>query len=200
MAEGLIYGILLGLALGLSTGPAFFILLSATVQGNRESGLWASAGMVDSDLLMALMSLLGVGFVKSIQDYEAQAALIGGVVLIGAGFFSLFKKPDNREEGAPVLGSGLAIYSRVFLVNIINPLNWLFWLTVCAWIQVRGGGTLGWWVLVPAFVIQLGLNLLKVELIVRWGRAFLENKLFWLRLIVSFSLLGFGIYLVTRGL
>lgn len=200
MTEGLLYGLSLGVALGLATGPAFFILLKATVQHHREGGLWATAGMVDSDLLMALLSLLGVGFVKSLRQYESQAALIGGIVLIGAGLVSLLKKSGESESSLPAFRSGLGIYARVFMVNILNPLNWLFWLTVCTWIEVRGGGALGWWVLVPAFVLQLGFNGLKVELIVRFGRDFLENKLRWLRMAVSISLLALGIYLVNRGL
>lgn len=200
MTEGLLYGLSLGVALGLATGPAFLMLVAATVQQKRDGGLWAVAGMVDSDLLMALLSLLGVGFVKSLRQYEAHAALIGGIVLIGAGLVSLFRKSEESETSLPDFRSGLGIYARVFMVNILNPLNWVFWLTVCTWIKMRGGGALGWWVLVPAFVLQLGLNWVKVELIVRFGRDFLENKLRWLRMAVPFSLLALGIYLVVRGL
>ncbi len=198
MIEGLFYGVSVGTALGLAVGPSFFMLLSATVKGGASKGIYSAAGIVDSDIVMAILSLIGVGFVKSLQQYQSWVALVAGIVMIVAGLISLFLKSENSIFDDGDLRTEIGMYARTFFVNIINPFNWLFWIAVCGWIQIRGGGSLRWWVLVPAFVLEFGLNLLKIHAIEKYGRNYLMARIRWLKLTVSFSFIGFGIYLLSR--
>ncbi len=198
--EGLLLGLMIGFSIGLATGPTFFVLLSSTVKGGKGSGLFAAAGIVDSDLIMALLSLIGVGFLNSLQKYQSWFAWVGGCIMIAAGIAPFFfKSRFNRWEGDKIR-SNLRLYAYTFVVNVINPLNWLFWMAVCGWIQIRGGGDLWWWVLVPAFFLEFALNVMKVYAIARWGRVILVAKVKWLKIIVSFSMVSLGTYLIIRGL
>ncbi|MEJ5302626.1 MAG: LysE family transporter [Bacteroidales bacterium] len=199
MLEGLLYGISLGLVLGLATGPTFFILISATVSGGKSRGIYSAAGIVDSDLIMAILSMVGVGFVNTLYEYKPIVSLVAGVVLILAGVLSYALKSGFSEGKAQGLKTDLGLYIQIFWVNIINPFNWLFWIAVCGWIKMNGGGMLWWWVLVPAFLIEFILNVLKMFLVARLGRTYLLDRIKWLKLLVSLSMITLGAYLVVNG-
>lgn len=200
MLEGLLYGLSLGLALGLATGPTFFILMSATVSEGKSRGIYSAVGIVDSDLIMAIISMIGVGFINTLFRYKSLLALVAGVVLILGGAFSYAMKSGFNEKKNQGLKNDLGLYFQTFWVNIINPFNWLFWIAVCGWIKMHGGGMLWWWVLVPAFLIEFIFNILKMVLVARYGRTYLIGRIKWLKLLVSLSMVTLGVYLVVSGL
>ena len=139
----LILGILCGIALSLffSFGPAFFSQLRTSIQyGYRKSYPFAF-GVSASDVIIVFLMLT---VLKNVDLYEllhnVWVASIGGLVLILMGFYYLKKEVTIHEDKRhkikfKSIGSDprrRTIFMQGFVINIANPLIWIYWVSVIA--------------------------------------------------------------------
>ena len=139
----LILGILCGVALSLffSFGPAFFSQLRTSIQyGYRKSYPFAF-GVSAGDIIIVFLMLT---VLKNVDLYgllhNVWVASIGGVVLVIMGIYFMRKEVTSLEskerrikfkskDGVP---RRRTIFMQGFVINIINPLIWIYWVSVIA--------------------------------------------------------------------
>lgn len=165
-------GIPAGLLIGLSFGPAFFMMMQTTIANGIRPGLLAGLGIILSDLMMFLLSGFSLtGFMQHTGSMML-FGLGGGILLTVMGIVA-YSRPHNPAEMArnrqyPVH----RIFGKAFILNTINPFNWLFWIMLSG----IGGiahpfGSNGYFLFFTGlFFAEIGLTILKVMLSERIGR------------------------------
>ena len=139
----LFLGILCGIALSLffSFGPAFFSQIRTSIQyGYRKSYPFAFGVSVGDIIIVFLMLTV----LKNVNLYEllhnVWVASIGGAVLVVMGIYFLRKEVTSLEDeekhikfkskdGDP---RRRTIFMQGFVINIVNPLIWIYWVSVIA--------------------------------------------------------------------
>lgn len=139
----LFLGILCGIALSLffSFGPAFFSQLRTSIQyGYRKSYPFAFGVSVGDVLIVFLMLTV----LKNVDLYEllhnVWVASIGGAVLVVMGIYFFRKEVTSLEkEGSRIKFKSKdgdprrrTIFMQGFVINIVNPLIWIYWVSVIA--------------------------------------------------------------------
>ena len=136
----LLYGIVLGIMLSLffSFGPAFFSLLQTSVHyGFRTSVPFAyGVGLSDLSIIVLLLTVLS-GVDMSAILHNVYVASIAGAVLITFGIYTFNKECQQAsEEGAVIKFKAkdhpkwYAVLFRGFLLNFVNPLIWIYWVSI----------------------------------------------------------------------
>ena len=139
----LFLGIVCGIALSLffSFGPAFFSQLRTSIQyGYRKSYPFAF-GVSAGDVLIVFLMLT---VLKNVNLYEmlhnVWVASVSGVVLVIMGIYFMKKEVTSLEneekhikfkskDGDP---RRRTIFMQGFVINIVNPLIWIYWVSVVA--------------------------------------------------------------------
>jgi threonine/homoserine/homoserine lactone efflux protein len=138
--EAILRGGLAGLAYGFLLGPLFFIGLKLTLTKGFKHGLMLVAGAFISDVLLILASWRGAQY---LSDYAREGAFhttlgtVSALLVIGFGISAMWPRKMGRmagEEQAPDPTTEKYRYSMLkgFLLNMANPSNWLFWLSMGA--------------------------------------------------------------------
>jgi threonine/homoserine/homoserine lactone efflux protein len=136
LIQTIIKGYLTGLILSLSFGAGFFSLLHASIEQGYKKGLLIALGMLLSDLVFIALCVFGASFVESqLKELETEMRLMGFVALVILGVSTFIKKAnDPKAEQIQPRGNFIYIMKGVML-NIINPLNLLFWLGLAAFVK-----------------------------------------------------------------
>lgn len=139
----LLLGILCGIALSLffSFGPAFFSQLQSSIQYGYRKAFPFAFGVSASDIIIVFLMLT---VLKNVELYELlhnTYVAIGGAAVLGAmGVYYLRKKPLTatapgthsrlkfKMEGGQMRRS--TIFLHGFIINLMNPLIWVYWVSV----------------------------------------------------------------------
>lgn len=139
----LFLGIVCGIALSLffSFGPAFFSQLRTSIQYGYKKSYPFAFGVSASDIIIVFLMLT---VLKNVDLYEllhnVWVASIGGVVLVGMGIYFMRREVTTLEskerhikfrskDGVP---RRRTIFAQGFVINIVNPLIWIYWVSVIA--------------------------------------------------------------------
>jgi len=128
--EGIILGLTLAFVFGF--GPAFFALIQTAMHRGFWSGILLAFGIFLNDLIIVILGLLGsVNVIRGSENYELMG-IIGGVVLIVFGIVTFSRNKVNRGSNGNGNGNpgALVFIMKGFLLNLLNPFVWIFWLTV----------------------------------------------------------------------
>jgi threonine/homoserine/homoserine lactone efflux protein len=136
LIQTIIKGYITGLILSLSFGAGFFSLLHASIEQGYKKGLLIALGMLLSDLVYIVLCVFGASFVENqLKELDTEIRLIGFVALVILGI-STFMKKANDPEADQIQPRGNFIYiMKGIMLNIINPLNLLFWLGLAAFVK-----------------------------------------------------------------
>ena len=173
----LILGILCGIALSLffSFGPAFFSQIRMSIQyGYRKSYPFAF-GVSASDVIIVFLMLT---VLKNVDLYEllhnVWVASIGGLVLVLMGFYYLKKEVktyENKQSKIKFKSIGSdprrrTIFMQGFVINLANPLIWIYWVSVIALLTGELNLTVAerYIFFVGVLGSTLGLDILKCKL------------------------------------
>ena len=134
MEFAIIKGIGLGFFLAISVGPIVFTILKLSMKFGHPVGYAYIAGVSISDVLMAIVANVAAEFVHSLLKYRVTIAVVGAILLLCLGLYSLLfgKDPvmDNSELAPEFRKRDMAKYSiQGFFMNILNPGPIFFWLT-----------------------------------------------------------------------
>lgn len=128
--EGIILGFTLAFVFGF--GPAFFALIQTAIHRGFWSGILLAFGIFLNDLVIVVLGLLGsVNVIKGSENYQLMG-IVGGAVLIVFGIVTYTRKKTSKTSNANGNGNphGLIFIVKGFLLNLLNPFVWIFWLTV----------------------------------------------------------------------
>jgi len=136
-------------------GPAFFKLLHTSIQDGFKKGVLLASGVFLSDLLVAVLCILGVADFMQVPAFQKMYSLSAGVVmlLMGLKYFRHHYKAFLISYSARV-PSHQSIF-RGFWLNLINPFTFILWFNVMGSISLKYAGE-------PNFKILLSINLLTI--------------------------------------
>lgn len=131
MVYALFYGILTGLILSSMLGTVFFCLVQNSIINGFKSGAFVSIGVILSDILLIVLTYFSATLFPQGGHTEMVVRICGALFLVIMGVSNLrshkkifFPKADNKN---PYL-----LASKGFMLNILNPGNYLSWLAVAA--------------------------------------------------------------------
>lgn len=173
----LILGIVCGIALSLffSFGPAFFSQLRTSIQyGYRKSYPFAFGVSVGDVIIVFLMLTV----LKNVDLYEmlhnVWVASISGAVLVVMGIYFFRKEVTSLEDeekhikfkskdGDP---RRRTVFMQGFVINIVNPLIWIYWVSVIALLTGELNLTVAerYIFFIGVLGTTLGLDILKCKL------------------------------------
>lgn len=141
----LLYGIICGVVLSLffSFGPAFFSLIQTSIQYGYRRAWWMPLGICCSDavvIFLMLTVLKGVDMFEVIHN--PYVAVIGGAMMIVMGVITFRRKVRQSASSTARVkfrstqkSTPQGLFLNGFVVNILNPMIWVFWLAVIALIS-----------------------------------------------------------------
>lgn len=138
--EAILRGGLAGLAYGFLLGPLFFIGLKLTLTKGVRHGMMLVAGAFVSDVLLILAAWRGAQYLAEFAQEDAFHTILGtvsGLLIIGFGISAMWPRKQDRLAGAvqaadPDTDKHRYSMLKGFLLNMANPSNWLFWLSMGA--------------------------------------------------------------------
>jgi len=199
--EGIILGFTLAFIFGF--GPAFFALIQTAVHRGFWAGVLLAFGIFLNDFIIVVLGLLGsVNVISGSENYKLMG-IIGGALLIVFGLFSyrrqeITKRDDKSQNGNP---HRLIYIGKGFVLNLLNPFVWIFWLTVIVSatasykadtysLTLFFAGTLGVVLITDIFKVFMASKLTK----------FLTDKfLIMINKIAGVALVVFGLFFILRA-
>jgi len=190
----------LGLLLSVAVGPVFFALIQISLQKGFRAGLSFALGVSLSDFACILLAYLGLSQLSGQAWLERNLAIAGGLVFIGFGLASIFRKAPTHLPTEEKMGkrSYFEQMAKGSLINIINPSVWLFWMGV---VSLASSDYQFESTKVSIFLASILITVFSLDL----AKAYLANKLKPLvtpkalkniYIVVGFALIGFGIKLI----
>lgn len=134
-------GIVCGVALSLffSFGPAFFSQLQTSIHYGFSRSVPFAFGVSASDVVMVFLMLTVLRDVSMFDIlHNVYVASAAGVVLALMGVYTYRKKACEKPHSPAIKFHNedeprrLTVFLRGFVTNIINPLLWLYWVSVIA--------------------------------------------------------------------
>jgi threonine/homoserine/homoserine lactone efflux protein len=215
----IIHAFTIGILLSLIPGPVFFVIIENSITKGIRSALAIDFGIMLSDILYILLSVLFVEQINSLLSGENKQwfDFLGGLIFIIFGIFNFFKKSKIhngdqelvdvsekyhlKESSDPKKNFGLMI-AKGFLLNFANPLVIFYWLSVASVAKrqslVDSNGYLFLFlgiILATYFTIDLIkiFTAKRIRNLVDFKLLNLLNKL------IGTVFIGFGLYFVLRN-
>ena len=131
----LLYGFLVGVALCLTFGTVFFALIQNSVDNGFRSGMKIVFGVLIGDVLFVLAALLGTSFIPKVQGFEHLMAIVGVLFLTAMGLVNILKGTPRLAYPKTRFGNAVYYVSTGFFLNALNPVNFISWVTIVAYIR-----------------------------------------------------------------
>lgn len=131
----ILYGFLLGIALCLTFGTVFFSLIQNSVDNGFRSGMKIVAGVLVGDCLFVLAALLGTSLIPKVRGFEVAMAVVGVVFLIAMGLVNILKGTPRLAYPKTRFGNFIYYFSMGFFLNALNPVNFVSWVAIVAYIR-----------------------------------------------------------------
>jgi len=142
----LFQGILLGVSLSFMIGPLLFAIVEAGIGQGFRAGVSVAAGIWASDVLYMFAAMFGLEAIEALvafPHFKVLSGVMGGLLLAGFGFGSLWKSRVVVLDGlnlseSPVKNpkNYLWWWLRGFLLNTVNPGTVFFWLGIVSAVVV----------------------------------------------------------------
>jgi L-lysine exporter family protein LysE/ArgO len=197
MFYALFYGLGIGILLSSMLGTVFFFLIQNSISNGFRSSLFIAAGVIVSDILLILISYFNAYLLPSGGYAEHLVRLGGGVLLLGMGINYLRKNP-NVVTDVPLYSSPWMLASKGFLLNILNPGNYVSWLSISAiLINVHQFSILErWWFYAGALGSIFGMEVLFALLAVRIKKYLSQKVLHRIDLALGIVFIVFAVILL----
>lgn len=131
----LLYGFLIGVALCLTFGTVFFALIQNSVDNGFRSGMKIVFGVIAGDTLFVLAALLGTSFIPKVPGFEHLMAVVGVGFLTAMGVVNILKGTPRLAYPKTRFGNAVYYVSTGFFLNALNPINFISWVTIVAYIR-----------------------------------------------------------------
>jgi len=171
MAYAFFYGLFTGLVLSLMLGPVFFCLVQNSIVNGFKSGISIAAGVIISDIILIVVSYYSANLFPAGGNTEMMVRIGGAMLLLVMGIGNVSKKknvlfPEVSSKNPLLLGS------KGFMLNILNPANYISWLAVAASItNVLYFSNTDRWIF---YVGALG-SIFGMELLISYGASWIKK-------------------------
>lgn len=202
-------GILLGLTLAtfFGMGPAFFALVQTSIHRGLLPASILAFGIFLCDVLMVFLCLVGAVQIITEPSNQLLFGIASGLILVLFGFVTYNRKPtvnngeNNDVATMPSQPRMFTYFAKGFVMNIINPFVWIFWIGVVVGISARYGSQereLRW------FFSGTLLTVLVTDLLKAYGaynikRLLTPSKIHLLNRVAGIGLIGFGLFVIVRS-
>lgn len=132
MLEAISLGLFTGVVLSFGFGSVFFALIQSSIEYGYMAGVKISLGVVFGDIIMVSIAFLGTAFLPEIPHFATISRIFGSLLLMGLGIaqFRNIKPPSTIKEFK--LARFFYFFGKGFLLNVINPVNFISWMLVSA--------------------------------------------------------------------
>lgn len=130
-------GISFGLLLAIMLGPVFFTLLQTSLHEGFKAGTHLAFGVMLSDAAVIAACYSFASFIKTMDNHHKIMSIVGGVLMIGFGVFNFFHKIKLKEIDDDKKTIHAHFILKGFLLNLLNPAVFFFWLGVVGLIKSR---------------------------------------------------------------
>ncbi|MES2430236.1 MAG: LysE family translocator [Bacteroidota bacterium] len=201
MIEALWKGILLGLPLVISVGPVIFTIIKLSVNYGKPAGFSFVSGVWASDIFWVILANLFLSLIQELNnEYKVPIGIVGGLFLLGMGFFNIFfKKVHIKEDQEKVKISSskhLRMFSSGFLINTLNPAVIAFWALTAPTFAGTLSGKHRFILFTTCLLINMSADVLKVMLAGKLGKKLNEKTVHKVDQISGLLLIAFGIVLI----
>lgn len=197
--------IILGFGLAFMVGPVFFVLLETSVVKGARAAIIFDIGVILSDTIFILIAYYGSRtFLENLKD-DPNLFLIGGIILIIYGLYTIFYKKSKKvvtDKGLVIVENNnyLGLFLKGFFLNAINIGVLAFWLAIV--IAVSSGFQMNESKIFNYFIIVL-ITLLLTDLIKITAAKQLKKQLTpvvlrKIRQIIGVFFIIFGVVLATK--
>lgn len=131
MISAIFEGLLFGFILSINIGPVFFLLVETSIKKGVRDAFIMNSGVIISDLLWIILLYFGMETYLESFFESTSSKVIGGVmfILFGVGGLFYIKK---KSKVISVGKNRRILFSKGFLLNLVNPSVALFWLATIA--------------------------------------------------------------------
>lgn len=203
----------MGLLLSVMPGPAFFLLLQTSIEKGVKAALSFDLGVLIADLIYIALSFLFFNEIAKLTkgENEVIVKLIGGIIFIGFGTYSLFKSNPRQlkssrmqVQDSPIEGKDFVkSLLKGFVLNLLNPGIVFYWFGI----MTLGSGELGvtsnsllLFYIGIILVVFFSIDVLKVLGAKRLQPYMTPNLFKALNILTAIVLLVFGLMLVIRSI
>ncbi|WP_316815982.1 LysE family translocator [Pedobacter nyackensis] len=138
MFEAILQGIGAGILFSFLTGPVFFSMIKTSIEKGFKAGFSLAVGVILSDIIFISLTIFSSQFVDYKAEYFEYIGIVGGLFLLGIGFYYLFntvKVNYDIAEIAKVKKRGYVL--KGFLMCLLSPTTLMFWVMVGGIISVQ---------------------------------------------------------------
>ena len=135
MLSVLVIGFLTGVALCFTFGTVFFSLVQNSVDNGYMSGVKMALGVVVCDAIFVFFAIYGTSLLPTIPHFELILSVLGVVFLTALGLINLVKGAPQIAYPKTRLGNFIYYFTTGFLLNGLNPVNFISWVTIATYLR-----------------------------------------------------------------
>ena len=129
------YGLVTGILLSLTFGTVFFSLVQNSVDNGYRSGIKIAFGVVFCDTIFVFFANFGTALLPHIENFEKWMAGAGILFLLILGLNNLFRNQPPIAYPKSKFGNFIFYFSTGFLLNGLNPVNFISWVTIATYVR-----------------------------------------------------------------
>ena len=201
MLRSILDGALLGFGLSVLLGPVFFMLIETSVRSGIRSAFYMDLGVITSDMFCVVITYFGLSHYFKNPIFKYYLFIVGGVIFVIFGFAKFFSNPKKKIRAFGKKQSFMQLYSRGFMLNIVNPSVIFFWIAAVAFAVsvVNNEVSQVFAYFLATFITVMSFDLLKI-----WGASNLKKwlkpkRLFRLGQIIGIGFILFGFLLLFKA-
>ena len=131
----------IGFLLSVMVGPVFFILLETSITKGVRASLYLDLGVFISDVIYILFAFIFAaqikGFTNDASNNNFILGIIGGVLFVGYGIYTLLSKSKNEVSPKSKTitsknADSLVLGIKGFMLNFANPAVLFYWIGIIA--------------------------------------------------------------------
>ncbi len=135
MIAATFYGLLTGILLSLTFGTVFFSLVQNSVDNGYRSGIKIALGVIVCDAIFVFFAIFGTTLLPHIDNFEKWMAGAGIVFLLILGINNLIRNQPQIAYPKSKFGNFIFYFSTGFLLNGLNPVNFISWVTIATYVR-----------------------------------------------------------------
>lgn len=193
-------------------GPVFFLLLETSIRKGVRAAIAFDLGVMLSDIIYITIALIFYTEVTKLTSgkYADIISIVGGIILIVFGLFTLFKKPKETKNDADKelnypSKDLILIGLKGFVLNFANPAVIFYWITVIAF-GVDGKRVTGntitestYWYIAIILITFFSIDLLKIIGAKKLRPFITDSVLVGLNRFIGIIIIGTAVYLILKG-
>ncbi len=139
--QAILSGLGFGLMLALVPGPVFFALIQTGIARGFKYGVLFALGVALSDVAFIGLTYFGVSAFLDDDFIRKLLGLTGGLVMMIFGAFYFFRgaRTTIAYEQISRQQKGISLVIKGFVLNILNPFVFFFWVGMVSVISIEFG-------------------------------------------------------------